>query len=226
MSGSGDVISVEEFRAEAIAFLDGHATPKPRGAGVRVGRGRRRRRRVRREGPRRRGRGGARRRRSGGPSVRQRLRLDPRAREVRWPRPDRRARRRAYDSLESRYETPNMGVFTISLGMVAPTILAHATPEVQDALPPRPLPGRHGRVPAVQRAGRRLRPRRPPDPRRPRRRRVDPQRPEGLDVAARTTPTSARSSAAPIPTSRSTRASPGSWSTCGRPASRSDRCAR
>jgi acyl-CoA dehydrogenase len=40
---------------------------------------------------------------------------------------------RAYQSVESQYDTPPMGIFTISLGMVAPTILAHATPEVQDA---------------------------------------------------------------------------------------------
>jgi alkylation response protein AidB-like acyl-CoA dehydrogenase len=39
---------------------------------------------------------------------------------------------RAYQSVEQGYVTPNMGVFTISLGMVAPTILAHAIPEVQD----------------------------------------------------------------------------------------------
>ena len=47
------------------------------------------------------------------------------ARPHRGPRP-------AYDSIESGYDTPNMGVFAISLGMVAPTIFAHATPEVQD----------------------------------------------------------------------------------------------
>lgn len=40
---------------------------------------------------------------------------------------------RAYSALESNYETPPMGIFTISLGMVAPTILAHGIPEVQDA---------------------------------------------------------------------------------------------
>jgi alkylation response protein AidB-like acyl-CoA dehydrogenase len=39
---------------------------------------------------------------------------------------------RAYHSVESQYLTPRMGVFTISLGMVAPTILAHAIPEVQE----------------------------------------------------------------------------------------------
>lgn len=42
------------------------------------------------------------------------------------------AHERAYNSVESLYRTPNMGVFTISLGMVAPTILDHAVPEVQD----------------------------------------------------------------------------------------------
>jgi acyl-CoA dehydrogenase len=40
---------------------------------------------------------------------------------------------RAYNSLEAQYRTPSMGIFTISLGMVAPTILAHAVPEVQEA---------------------------------------------------------------------------------------------
>ncbi len=40
---------------------------------------------------------------------------------------------RAYQSLEARYETPDMGFFGIGLGMVAPTILAHATDEVKDA---------------------------------------------------------------------------------------------
>ena len=38
---------------------------------------------------------------------------------------------RAYAALESGYVTPNMGIFAISLGMVAPTILAHATDEVK-----------------------------------------------------------------------------------------------
>ncbi len=39
---------------------------------------------------------------------------------------------RAYNTVESEYETPGMSIFSISLGMVAPTILAHGTPEVQD----------------------------------------------------------------------------------------------
>jgi alkylation response protein AidB-like acyl-CoA dehydrogenase len=40
---------------------------------------------------------------------------------------------RAYRELVSRYATPNQSQFGIGLGMVAPTILAHATPEVKDA---------------------------------------------------------------------------------------------
>jgi alkylation response protein AidB-like acyl-CoA dehydrogenase len=40
---------------------------------------------------------------------------------------------RAYREVATRYATPPMMVFAIGLGMVAPTILAHATPEVRDA---------------------------------------------------------------------------------------------
>lgn len=43
------------------------------------------------------------------------------------------AHERLYASLEAQYRTPNMAPFGISLGMVAPTILAHAIPEVKDA---------------------------------------------------------------------------------------------
>jgi len=39
---------------------------------------------------------------------------------------------RVYGSLEGKYVVPNMGFFGIGLGMVAPTINAHATPEVKD----------------------------------------------------------------------------------------------
>ena len=34
---------------------------------------------------------------------------------------------RAYNSLESEYQVPDQGTFTIGLGMVAPTILAHGS---------------------------------------------------------------------------------------------------
>jgi alkylation response protein AidB-like acyl-CoA dehydrogenase len=40
---------------------------------------------------------------------------------------------RAYQSIESRFDTPSTSAFGIGLGMVAPTILAHATDKVKDA---------------------------------------------------------------------------------------------
>src|SRR6195952_1349207 len=42
------------------------------------------------------------------------------------------AHERAYNQLEAKYQTPNMAVFTIGLGMVAPTILAHASDHAKD----------------------------------------------------------------------------------------------
>lgn len=42
------------------------------------------------------------------------------------------AHERAYQAAEAGYVTPNMAVFTISLGMVAPTILAHGIPEIRE----------------------------------------------------------------------------------------------
>jgi alkylation response protein AidB-like acyl-CoA dehydrogenase len=41
----------------------------------------------------------------------------------------------AYRSLESRYDVPKQGFFGIGLGMVAPTIAAHGTPETHAYLP-------------------------------------------------------------------------------------------
>jgi len=38
----------------------------------------------------------------------------------------------AYEALESRYDVPNQGPFLIGLGMIAPTILAHATDAAKD----------------------------------------------------------------------------------------------
>jgi acyl-CoA dehydrogenase len=40
---------------------------------------------------------------------------------------------RIFSRLESEYKVPNQGFFQIGLGMVAPTILAHATPVARDA---------------------------------------------------------------------------------------------
>ena len=42
------------------------------------------------------------------------------------------AHQRAYDALESRYDVPNQSFFTIGLGMVAPTILAHGSTAAKD----------------------------------------------------------------------------------------------
>lgn len=42
------------------------------------------------------------------------------------------AHERAYGAVEREYRTPSLGVFQIGLGMVAPTILAHATPEARE----------------------------------------------------------------------------------------------
>jgi len=44
---------------------------------------------------------------------------------------------RLYASLETRYEVPDQSFFGIGLGMVAPTILAHATPDVREAYLPK-----------------------------------------------------------------------------------------
>ena len=42
------------------------------------------------------------------------------------------AHERAYNAVEREYKTPSLGVFQIGLGMVAPTILAHATQSARD----------------------------------------------------------------------------------------------
>ena len=78
----------------------------------------------------------------------------------------RRATSAAYREIAARYATPPMMVFAIGLGMVAPTILAHAIPEVRERYLRAPLPRRPRRVPAVLGAGRGLRPRGDPDARR------------------------------------------------------------
>ena len=79
------------------------------------------------------------------------------------------------------------------------------------------VPRRHRRLPAVQRAGRRQRPAPAcrPGPSATATSGSSPARRSGR--RARSTATSARSSAAPIPTCPSTRASPASSSTCRRP---------
>ena len=109
------------------------------------------------------------------------------------------------------------------LGMLlaGPTIVDARHRRAEGALPPRHRHRPAGVVPALQRARRRLRPRRPQRPGRARRRRVDRQRPEGVDLGRPRSPTSACCSPAPTPRCPSTRASPTSPSTCTSPASTS-----
>ena len=40
------------------------------------------------------------------------------------------AHERAYAAVEANYKVPNQSIFTIGLGMVAPTLLAHGTDEI------------------------------------------------------------------------------------------------
>ena len=75
------------------------------------------------------------------------------------------------------------GVFAVGIGMAGPTLIAHGTDEQKAALPAGAAARRRGLVPAVQRARRRVRPRRRLRTRADaRRRRVGGQRPEGVDV--------------------------------------------
>ena len=60
---------------------------------------------------------------------------------------------RIYATAAADYRIPSQSVFGIGLGMVAPTILAHATDEVKRGLPAPDVPRRHRGLPAVQRAG-------------------------------------------------------------------------
>ena len=89
----------------------------------------------------------------------------------------------------------------IGLGMAAPTIVTHGTEEQKASVPAPAVHRRGGVVPAVQRARRGLRRRRPRRPPRSRRRRVDRERPEGVDDARPHRAAGACSSPAPTPTS-------------------------
>ena len=173
--------TIEQFESEAQSFLESNAAQAGGGEEVRLGRGLRLGVAVRRARPP--ARAGAAGRGQGvagkkfdagfgwitGPSAYG-------GREL----PD--AYERSWDRLEGQYDVPDQGFFGIGLGMVAPTILAHATDTAKDAYLRQAVPRRHRRLPAVQRARRRLRPRHPADQGRARRRRVDHHRPEGVDV--------------------------------------------
>ena len=101
------------------------------------------------------------------------------------------------------------GLFDIGLGMCIPTMMAYRRrPSINERYVAAGAARRGGLVPALLRAGRRLRRRRRPHQRgRARRRRLGDQRPEGLDLGRALLATTASSSPAPIPTCPSTRAS-------------------
>jgi hypothetical protein len=132
---------------------------------------------------------------------------------------------RAWQAVVAKYDVPSGAPFGIGLGMIAPTILAHAT----DAAKERYLRAlyRGDMIAASCSVSRARGPTWPgcrPGPCATATSGWSPARRCGRP--GRSTPTSARSSAAPTPTSPSTRASPGSSSTCTRPVSKCDRCGR
>ena len=114
----------------------------------------------------------------------------------------------------------------LGLLLAAPTIATHGTPEQIERYVRDIVTGPAGLVPAVQRARRRLRPRRPPGQGRCRTATSGSSTARRCGPRAATSPTSACSSPAPTPTCPSTRASPTSRSTCTSPASRCGRCGR
>ncbi len=110
---------------------------------------------------------------------------------------------------EAELRRPNLAV----AGWALPTIMAHGTPEQTERFVGPDAAGRDPLVPAVQRAGGRLRPGRPHHPGHPGRGRLVARRPEGVDVGGRPGqhghlpgPDQPRRAQAP-------RASPTSWST-------------
>ena len=152
------------------------------GTALRVGRGRRRRRHLRGGGPEPRKRGSWRRPRSGGPPATTPASAGSPARPSSAAGGSRRAtaaptRHRGRVRDAARHPSSASGS-----AWWRPTILAHATDVRAAGVPPGHVPRRHRRLPAVQRAGRRLRPGRPADPGRARRRRVADHRAEGVDV--------------------------------------------
>ena len=192
-------LTVEEFTDECRAFLDAHAEAEGRRAAVRVGRGRRRPSPPSRRWTRPRRHGSWPRPRSGGPPVTTPGSAGSPARPSSAAGGCPRATAACYDSVEAGTRRRPASFFGIGLGMVAPTILAHATDAVKQAYLPGHVPRRRRRLPAVQRARCGLRPRGSPDQGRARRRRVGRSRVRRSGRPARSTATSARSSAAPIP---------------------------
>ena len=169
-------------RRQAVAGRARRAAPVRSGRAP-LGRGLRRRQRVPRP-HRRRGAGAA---RTGdgvaAREVRRRLRRDllaGRARRRRARR--RRSRRRSTTSRRTSLTPGHHETFSVTLHLVAPTMRAFGTPEQQRELIPRFLRTDRAVLPAVLRAGCRLRPRRAVDAGGPRRRRVGGQRAEDVEL--------------------------------------------
>ena len=226
VGGMAEITSMCSSRG-ARRFLDANAAKKRGGEEVRVGRGLRQGGDVRGDATASRASADARRGQGvAGQAVRRRLRLDHRARGVRRPRPA--GARTSGRTTRSRRSTrcPTRACFAIGLGMVAPTILAHASRRRKDALPARRCTAATSSAAScsASRAPAATWPACRPRPSATATSGSSPARRCGRP--ARSTATSARSSPAPTPTCPSTRASPGSSSTCRRPASRSGRCAR
>ena len=114
-----------------------------------------------------------------------------------------------------------VAVGAVGPALAGPTILEQGPDLIRERFLRPILTGEERVVPAVQRAGRRVRPRRAHHHGRARRRRVGGQRPEGVEHRARTTPTSGCCWPAPTGTRPSTRASPTSCCRCSSRAWRS-----
>ena len=167
-------------------------------------------------------------RRVPGPAVRPRPGLGPLPRGARRPRRRRRTTSGIVDAAPARGRRhgPRAPSSSSASRWPGPTVVTHGSDELRGPAAPPDVHRRGRLVPALQRAGRRLRPRRPRLPGGPRRRRVGRSPARRCGTRSPTSPTGACSSPAPTPTRPSTRASPTSPSTCTRPASRSGRCAR
>ena len=114
---------------------------------------------------------------------------------------------------EAGLRRPNLAVAAWAL----PTIIAHGTAEQTERWVAPDPPGRARLVPAVQRAGGRLRPGRAQHPGHPGRRRVVARPARRCGPRWPSGPTWASAWPAPTPTCPSTGASPTSWSTCASP---------
>ena len=86
-----------------------------------------------------------------------------------------------YDQEEANYITP-IGVYEIGLGMCIPTMLTYATEEQKQRYAPPAFRGEEIWCPALLGAPSRLRSSEPAFARGTRRRRLDPKRPEDLDI--------------------------------------------